>query len=67
ISRFSRVSIFSELNNLYDLTMHTRYAGMLGYTQSEMERYFSAHIQDLTLGYPNREVKTAFLEILLNT
>ncbi len=41
ISKFSKVSIFSDLNNLQDLTMHAAYAGMLGYTQEELETYFS--------------------------
>lgn len=45
VSKFSRVSIFSELNNLNDLTMNRRYADMLGYTQEEVETYFSEHIQ----------------------
>jgi len=44
VSKFSRVSLFSDLNNLEDLTMHTAYAGMLGYTQEELERYFSEWI-----------------------
>ena len=59
ISRFSRVSIFSELNNLYDLSMHTQYADMLGYTQAELEHYFAAHIQNLAhnLGYTEDEMQ----------
>ncbi|MFQ5633059.1 MAG: ATP-binding protein, partial [bacterium] len=44
ISKFSRVSIFSDLNNLQDLTMHAGYADMLGYTQEELEHYFSDRI-----------------------
>jgi hypothetical protein len=40
VSKFSRVSIFSELNNLKDLTMNDDYADMLGYTQAEMEACF---------------------------
>ncbi len=36
VSRFSRVSIFSALNNLNDISMHPKYADMLGYTQSEL-------------------------------
>ena len=61
ISRFSRVSIFSELNNLYDLSMHTRYADMLGYTQAELESYFKAHIQHLayTTGSTGDQIKEA--------
>jgi len=41
VSKFSKVSIFSELNNLTDLSMHEAYAGLLGYTQEELEKYFS--------------------------
>ncbi|RME57277.1 AAA family ATPase, partial [Candidatus Parcubacteria bacterium] len=45
ISKFSQVSIFSELNNLNDLTMHPQYGEILGYTQEEVERYFPEYIQ----------------------
>jgi len=44
VSKFSRVSIFSELNNLTDLTMNRHYAEMLGYTQAELETCFAEHI-----------------------
>ncbi|MEK7299439.1 MAG: ATP-binding protein [Candidatus Margulisiibacteriota bacterium] len=43
VSKFSKVSVFSGLNNLEDLTMQTAYAGMLGYTQEELEFNFKAH------------------------
>jgi len=46
VSKFSRVSIFSELNNLQDLTMHAAYAGLLGYTQEELEQNFGDRIQE---------------------
>ncbi len=45
VSKFSRVSIFSELNNLNDLTMNRHYAKMLGYTQQEMETCFVDHVE----------------------
>jgi hypothetical protein len=44
ISRFSKASAFSELNNLEDLTVSTRYADLLGYTQAELERDFQPHL-----------------------
>lgn len=44
ISRFSKVSIFSELNNLIDLSMERAYAEVLGYTQSELETSFKEAI-----------------------
>ncbi len=45
VSKFSRVSIFSELNNLDDITMNRHYAEMLGYTQHETETCFAGHIE----------------------
>ncbi len=47
VSKFSKVSIFSELNNLSDMTMDLRYADMLGYTQAELESNFSDHLVQL--------------------
>jgi hypothetical protein len=44
VSKFSKTGIFSGLNNLTDLSMHPRYATMLGYTQEEVEHYFSENI-----------------------
>jgi hypothetical protein len=44
VSKFSRVSIFSELNNLADLTMNRHYAEMLGYTQEELETCFAEYV-----------------------
>lgn len=46
ISKFSRVSIFSDLNNLQDLSMHEAYAGALGYTQAELESNFKPWIAE---------------------
>jgi len=47
ITRFSKVSIFSGLNNLEDITMVNEYSTMLGYTQEELEHYFSEYIDRL--------------------
>lgn len=40
ISKFTKVSIFSDLNNLADLTVDHRYAGICGITQTELESNF---------------------------
>ncbi len=40
ISKFSKVSIFSELNNLTDITFHRRYLTLTGITQEELEENF---------------------------
>ncbi len=41
VSKFSKVSLFSDLNNLNDLTRHPRYATLTGYTPAELDHYFS--------------------------
>ncbi|MCP4403335.1 MAG: ATP-binding protein [bacterium] len=48
ISRFSKVSIFSDLNNLIDLSMSDAYADILGYTQQELEDSFQTYIEQLS-------------------
>ncbi|MBF5059086.1 ATP-binding protein [Candidatus Neptunochlamydia vexilliferae] len=47
ISKFSRVSLFSSLNNLKDITMDPRYAAMMGYTEEELKNAFSDHVQSI--------------------
>ena len=47
VSKFSKVSIFSDLNNLTDLTMDARMATLAGYTHDEVKRYFSDHLAAL--------------------
>lgn len=44
ISKFSKVSIFSDLNNLYDISQDYRFATLLGYTQEELEHYFQPYM-----------------------
>ena len=50
VSKFCHVSLFSELNNLTDITMDARFATMLGYTQEELEENFSDRLLLLTDG-----------------
>jgi len=47
VSKFSKVSIFSDLNNLTDLTMRRDAATLLGYTQDELEANFTGYIEAL--------------------
>ena len=48
VSKFSQVSLFSGPNNLTDITMDPRYAGMMGYTEEEIKHSFSEHIKKMT-------------------
>ncbi len=45
VSKFSRVSVFSDLNYLNDLTLNKKCATIVGYTQEELEFYFEERIQ----------------------
>ncbi|MFN0202415.1 MAG: AAA family ATPase [Bacteroidia bacterium] len=47
ISKFTKVSIFSELNHLTDITLDKRFVNLCGYTQAELEHYFPKGIEKL--------------------
>lgn len=47
VYKFSKVSIFSDLNNLQDITVHPAYNELCGYTQPELEHYFEDRIEQL--------------------
>jgi hypothetical protein len=47
VSKFAGVSIFSGLNNLRDITLSEDFATICGYTQPELESYFSEHIDEV--------------------
>ncbi|MFW5802431.1 MAG: ATP-binding protein [Verrucomicrobiota bacterium] len=59
VSKFSKVSIFSDLNNLTDLTMSRQAATLLGYTQEEVEANFPDYIERLA-----RTMNTSVAETL---
>lgn len=47
VSKFSKVSIFSDLNNLTDITLDPAFGSICGYTQAELEHDFDGHIAKL--------------------
>lgn len=47
VTKFSKVSIFSDLNNLKDISMLNDYAEICGITQNEMETSFKVEIEKL--------------------
>jgi hypothetical protein len=49
VSKFSKVSLFSDLNNLTDITISSRFATICGYTQPELETCFAEHLADVDL------------------
>jgi hypothetical protein len=46
VSRFSKVSIFSGLNQLNDITLDPNFATICGYTQTDLETVFADRIKD---------------------
>ncbi|WP_456370652.1 ATP-binding protein, partial [Thermodesulfatator atlanticus] len=54
VTKFSKVSIFSGLNNLKDITIHPGYATICGYTQDEFEKTFADRLEGLDLSEVRR-------------
>lgn len=46
VSKFSKVSLFSGLNNLEDLTIQKEYSSICGYTESELIENFKEYLED---------------------
>ncbi len=49
VSKFSKVSIFSDLNYITDLTLDTRFAAICGFTDAEIRQYCDTGVEDLAL------------------
>lgn len=47
VSKFSKVTLFSELNNLTDLTQHPKFGTLVGITQTELETCFDGYIAQM--------------------
>ena len=53
VTKFSKVSIFSDLNNLQDISMLNDYAEICGLTQAEIEKTFKPEIERLAKNTKN--------------
>lgn len=47
VTKFSKVSIFSDLNQLKDISMSAKYTQICGITQEELEKDFSPEIDEM--------------------
>ncbi len=47
VSKFSKVSLFSDLNNLTDITLHKRYSTICGYTDADVDTVFAPELPGL--------------------
>ena len=54
VSKFSKVSLFSGLNNLIDITLDPRYSAICGYTEADLDAVFAAELP----GLDREEIRT---------
>ncbi len=54
VSKFSKVSIFSGLNNIYDISLDKKFGNICGYTQNDIETTFKPLLKGVDL----EELKT---------
>ncbi len=47
VSKFSKVSLFSGLNNLYDITLSPEYSAICGYTDNDIDSVFAPELTGL--------------------
>ena len=47
VSKFSKVSLFSGLNNLKDITLDARYSALCGYTEADLDSVFAPELPGL--------------------
>ena len=47
VSKFSKVNLFSGLNNLRDITLSRSYSAMCGYTESDLDTVFESELPGL--------------------
>ncbi len=45
VSKFSKVSVFSGINNIEDISLAPEFATVCGYTQHDLETVFTQHLQ----------------------
>ncbi len=46
VSKFTKLSVFSALNNIVDLSQDDNYATMFGYTEEELSANFEEHLRE---------------------
>ena len=61
ITKFSKVVLFSGLNNLKDITLLNHYAAICGFTEEELSSYFAPEIEGLAQKYNNTIEETRAL------
>jgi hypothetical protein len=65
VSKFSKLSIFSTLNNLNELDMHPQFSHMLGYTEDELRDNFDPYFKEFAAekGLEKEEIYRKFKQM----
>jgi len=50
VSKFSKMHLFSGLNNLNDITLDEQFGNICGYTHQDLQNYFGEYLEDIDLG-----------------
>lgn len=58
VTKFGKVSVFSDLNNLMDISMDPRYISVCGMTEKELVANFHEGIEELSETYGDTEEET---------
>lgn len=62
VTRFSKVSVFSDLNNLKDISMNRKFHDICGITEEELHTTFDTEVEELALA--NEQTKEeAYLDL----
>lgn len=46
VSKFGKLNLFSDLNNLLDISLNPQFAQMLGYTREEIQAHFPSYLEN---------------------
>lgn len=57
VSKFSRVSIFSDLNHLTDITISKHFASLVGYTEPEIKHCYGDYLSKLSQAVQRSEAE----------
>ena len=64
VTKFTKTSIFSGLNNLYDITLDRAYSNICGVAVEDLSELFSGHIEDIAAANGSASVERVSDEIL---
>lgn len=65
VTKFGKVSVFSGLNNLRDISLENKYAAICGITDEELHKYFIPGIEDLAAA-DGHDVEDIYNELKFN-